>query len=137
MGVITKIIANVFNNEPGTIASEYDSIESVYLGLGDQAAKVVVTPGNFELMVLDNVASLVKNHLATDANLEEMPNHTVSWRKLLDLYPGQFRANLSQLRLMKPDGNEIVAYIGLDPFDERRMILNVDTDTIPTNTIIL
>jgi hypothetical protein len=136
MGVITKIIANVFNNEPGTIASEYDSIESVYLGLGDQAAKVVVTPGNFELMVLDNVASLVKNHLATDANLEEMPNHTVSWRKLLDLYPGQFRANLSQLRLMKPDGNEIVAYIGLDPFDERRMILNVDTDTIPTNTII-
>lgn len=136
MGVITKIIANVFNNEPGTIASEYDSIESVYLGLGDQAAKVVVTPGNFELMVLDNVASLVTNHLATDADLDEMPNHTVSWRKLLDLYPGQFRANLTQLRLMKPDGNEIVAYIGLDPFDERRMILNVDTDTIPTNTII-
>lgn len=136
MGVITKIIANVFNNEPGTISSEYESIEAVYSGLGDHAAKVVVTPGNYELMVLDNVASIVKNHIATDAGLDEMPDHTVTWRKLLDLYPGQFRANLSQLRLMKADGNEVVAYISLDPFDERRMILNVDPDTIPTNTII-
>jgi len=136
MGVITKIIANVFNNEPGTISSEYESIEAVYSGLGDHAAKVVVTPGNYELMVLDNVASIVTNHIATDANLDEMPDYTVTWRKLLDLYPGQFRANLSQLRLMKADGNEIVAYISLDPFDERRMVLNVDPDTIPTNTII-
>lgn len=136
MGVITKIIANVFSNEPGTIASDYTSIDTVYTGLGDRVAKVVVTPGDYELMVLDNVASIVKNEISADANLDEMPNHIVSWRKLLDLYPGQFRANLTQLRLMKPDGNEIVAYVSLDPFDERRMVLNIDADTIPTNTII-
>jgi hypothetical protein len=136
MGIITKIIANVFSNEPGTIASDYTTIESVYNGLGDKVAKVVVTPGNFELMVLDNVASLVKSEIASYADLDSMPDNTVSWRKLLDLYPGQFRANLSQLRLMKPDGTEVVAYITLDPFDERRMILSIDQDTIPTNTVI-
>jgi hypothetical protein len=136
MGIITKIIANVFSNEPGTISNNYDSIEAVYNGLGDHAAKVVVTPGNFELLVLDNIASLVKNEIATYADVDAMPDNTVSWLKLLDLYPGQFRANLSQLRLMKSDGNEVVAYISLDPFDERRMLLNIDTDTIPTNTVI-
>jgi hypothetical protein len=52
------------------------------------------------------------------------------------LYPGTFRAGLSQLRLKKPDGNEIVAYISLDPMDEKRMILNFDSDTVPSNTII-
>jgi hypothetical protein len=87
-------------------------------------------------MVLDNVASLLKNNLATHANDVEMPGHTVSWRSLLDLYPGQFRANLTQLRLIKSDGNEVVAYVSLDPLDERRMLLNIDTDTIPTNTVI-
>jgi T4-like virus Myoviridae tail sheath stabiliser len=136
MGVITKIIANVFSNEPGTIASEYDSIEAVYDGLGERVARVSVNPGNFELLILDNVASIVHNEVATDATVDTMPNHTVSWLKILDLYPGQFRANLSQLRLTKPDGNEIVAFISLDPFDERRMLLNIDTDTIPTNTVI-
>jgi hypothetical protein len=136
MGIITKIIANVFSNEPGTIASDYDSIEAVYDGLGQHVARVSVNPGNFELLVLDNVASIVKNEIASDADLDAMPEHTVSWRKVLDLYPGQFRANLSQLRLMKADGNEVVAYISLDPFDERRMLLNIDADTIPTNTII-
>jgi hypothetical protein len=136
MGVITKIIANVFSNPEGTIVSEYDSIDTVYSGLGDPVAKVVVTPGNFELLVLDNVASIVRNEIVSDANLDEMPNHTVSWRKILDLYPGQFRANLSQLRLTKSDGNEVVAFISLDPFDERRMILNVDADTIPSNSNI-
>jgi len=136
MGVITKIIANVFSNPEGTIVSEYDSIDTVYSGLGDPVAKIVVTPGNFELLVLDNVASIVRNEIVSDANLDEMPNHTVSWRKILDLYPGQFRANLSQLRLTKSDGNEVVAFISLDPFDERRMILNVDADTIPSNSNI-
>ena len=136
MGIITKIIANVFSNEPGTIATEYDTIEAVYDGLGEHVARVSVNPGNFELLVLDNVASIVKNELLSDADLDTMPEHTVSWLKVLDLYPGQFRANLSQLRLTKPDGNEVVAYISLDPLDEQRMMLNFDPDTIPSNTII-
>jgi len=136
LGVITKIIANAFTNPQGTIVSEYDNPNNVYTSLGDPVAKVVVTPGDFELLVLDNVASLLKNNIATAADDVTMPGNTVSWRTMLDLYPGQFRANLSQIRLLKPDNTEVVAYISLDPFDERRMLLNIDPDTIPTNTVI-
>jgi hypothetical protein len=136
MGIITKIIANAFSNEQGTVVNEYDNINSVYIGLGDPVLKTVVNPGNFELLVLNNVASLIKNNTTTSLNATDMPDHVVNWRKVLDLYPGQFRANLTQLRLLKPDGNEIVAYISLDPLDEHRMILNFDVDTIPANTIL-
>ena len=136
LGVITKIIANAFTNPQGTIVSEYDNPNNVYTSLGDPVAKVVVTPGDFELLVLDNVASLLKNNIATAADDVTMPGNTVNWRTMLDLYPGQFRANLSQIRLLKPDNTEVVAYISLDPFDERRMLLNIDPDTIPTNTVI-
>jgi hypothetical protein len=136
LGIITKIIANAFTNPEGTIVDEYDNVNSVYLGLGDPILKTVVTPGDFDLLVLNNIGSLIKSHTATDADADTMPDYAVNWRKVLDLYPGQFRANLSQIRLLKPDGNEIVAYISLDPFDERRMLLNIDADTIPANTII-
>ena len=60
----------------------------------------------------------------------------MSWYKLIDLYPGQFRPGLSQIRLLKADGNEVVAYITLDTYDEKRMILTYDADTIPANTIL-
>jgi hypothetical protein len=136
MGIITKIIANAFSNEQGTLVNEYDNVNSVYIGLGDPVLKTVVTPGNFELIVLNNVASLIKNNATADATTTDLTDYTVSWRKILDLYPGQFRANLTQVRLLKPNGNEIVAYVSLDPLDERRMLLNFDTDTIPPNTII-
>jgi len=59
-----------------------------------------------------------------------------SWLRILDLYPGTFRPGLSQLRLLKPDGNEIVAYISLNPTDEASMSLNFDADTLNSNTLI-
>jgi hypothetical protein len=136
MGIITKIIANVFNNQEGTIATEYGNHDGIYVSLGDPVGRLTVTPGDFDLLVLDNVANIIKNESATHANDTEMSDIAQSWRSILDLYPGQFRANLTQLRLTKPDGNEIIAYISLDPLDERRMLLNFDVDSIPANTII-
>jgi hypothetical protein len=43
---------------------------------------------------------------------------------------------LSQIRLNKPDGNQIVAYLRVDPLDDSKMLLTFDQDTIPANTII-
>jgi hypothetical protein len=65
-----------------------------------------------------------------------VPGNGISWHKLLDMYPGQFRARLSQLRLDTPTGGEIIAHISLDPLDDSKMILVIDQDTIPGNTII-
>lgn len=135
LGVITKIISNVFAVSQGTIQEEF-SDPSIVEMFGAPDAQVIITPGNFDLLVLNNSATLIANSGQGNENDLSFSQNVESWRSLLDLYPGQFRAGLSQLRLSKSDGNEIVAYISLDPNDETKMSLNFDSDTIPANTII-
>ena len=137
LGIITKIITSAFVPTPnGTIASDMTNPDAIIESLGGEVLTTIVTPGDFDLLVLNNVATLVLNNKQTDVVDISINNQDNSWRLILDLYPGTFRAGLSQLRLKKPDGNEIVAYISLDPSDERRMVLNFDADTVPSNTII-
>lgn len=126
LGIVTKIISNIFTQTAGVI--DDPTVANIF---GEPDAKVVVTPGNYELLVLNNVAQLVKS--GYDLTVAHRAD---SWMTILDLYPGKFRAGLSQLRLTKPDGNEIVAYISLDPADDAKMLLNFDQDTVPSNSII-
>lgn len=136
LGIVTKIITDVYALAQGTINDNFSDPDSV-ADFGLQDARITVTPGNYDLLVLDNVAQLIRyNNKTQDDRVTSLPNSKNNWREILDHYPGQFRAGLSQLRLSKPDGNEIVAYISLDPIDDGKMSLNFDVDTIPGNTII-
>jgi hypothetical protein len=134
LGIVTKIITDVFALNQDELQNNYSTPESV-LDFGEKDSRIVVTPGNFDLLVLDNAATLVKSSTLMDS-LTSHPSGATPWFRLLDLYPGKFRAGLSQLRLRKSDGNEIVAYISLDPMDDQKMLLNFDQDTIPTDTYI-
>ena len=136
LGVITKIIASVFTNPQGTIASEYSDGATILSSLGEIASVSAITPGGYELLVLDNTATLIAPQPAGDTLSLPTPEKPNSWYRILDLYPGSFRPGLSQLRLTKPDNTEIVAYISLNPVDETKMHLNIDQDTIPTNTVL-
>lgn len=142
LGIITKIIANVFAEPVGTGASGgYEDI----IGSGDifngiaPDARVVVTPLDYDLLVLNNVAVLVpvgeQNVSDGWITTEDVINRP-SWINLLDMYPGKFTPGLSQLRLTKPNGGEIVARITLNPLNESLMMLDIDADTIPAKTLL-
>ena len=133
LGIITKIISNIFTGPEGEFNTLEDSYSNQVYGSPDST--VVVTSGNFELLVLNNTAKLLSDSYSNNEK-DEYGQAAHSWNALLDLYPGKFRAGLSQLRLSKPDGSEIVAYISLNPLDETIMSLNFDSDTIPSNTTI-
>jgi hypothetical protein len=133
LGIITKIISNIFTGPEGEFNTLEDSYSNQVFGTPDST--VVITPGNFELLVLNNTAKLMLDNYS-NSEKDEYGQVTQSWNTLLSLYPGKFRAGLSQLRLSKPDGSEIVAYISLNPLDETIMSLNFDSDTIPSNTTI-
>lgn len=141
LGIVTKIIANIFAEPTGTLSNE---VYADTVGYGDlflnttQSARVVVTPENCELLVLNNSAKLLpirKRNIQSQLENTSTENK-LSWRSILDLYPGKFVAGLSQLRLLKPNNTEIVATMTLNPDNETEMILSYDADTIPTNTII-
>jgi hypothetical protein len=136
LGIITKIISNVFAvGAKGTIGASYDKDGAADL-FGDISpdTTITITPGNYDLLVLNNTARLIKSSGAGEDI--SSPNNSVSWLSILDLYPGKFRAGLSQLRFMQPNDNEVVAYISLDPSDDLGMMLTIDTDTVPSNTNI-
>lgn len=142
MGVITKIITNVFTEPVGTGAeggyADAFAGGNIFDG-GTPDTKIIVTPGDYNLLVLNNTAVLVPYGMENVSDgWVDVNQYTQkpSWRNLLDLYPGQFKSALSQIRLMKPNGTEIVAYISLNPTDETLMSLSYDVDTVPPNTII-
>jgi hypothetical protein len=139
LGIITKIIANIFSsNARGTIGSEYDQIGAAEIFENvNPSSQQPITSGDFDLLVINNTARLIRsNGLGDDLDINS-PLNSVSWLLILDKYPGKFRAGLSQLRYEHGDGNEVIAGISLNPSDDRIMILNVDPDTVPSNTTIL
>jgi hypothetical protein len=132
MDIITKIINNVFVTGTGEIDDLISGYESQIF---PDPQSVIVTPGNFNLLVLDGVATL-ESDLYFEEGIEAI-HPPISWLSLLNQYPGKFTAGLSQIRLTTPDQKtEIVAFISLDANDETRMLLSFDTDTIHSNDII-
>ena len=142
MGIITKIISNIFVEPSGTGKSGgYEDAllgGNIYGGL-EPDARVTVTPEDFGLLVLDGTAALVpvgqENVSEGWLDVNEIPNRP-SWLNLLDIYPGKFTPGLSQLRLLKPNGTEVIAFMTLNANNESIMNLNYDPDTIPANTIL-
>lgn len=126
LGIITKIIANVFTEPTGTIGSGQ-------LAFSNPVSPVVVTPGNFSVLMTNSTAKLMAagENLAVN-DLEKIPVKAgvkINWRVLIDLYPGKFRAGLSHIELTKPDGNRIVGYLSINPVDEGDMeVLNIQYD---------
>jgi hypothetical protein len=138
LGIVTKIISNIFSSgAQGTINSVYDKTGAaeIFNDISPDAS-ITITPGDLDLLVLNGKAKLVK-HTGQGENVDiSNPANITAWYKILDLYPGKFRANLSQLRFTRPDGNDTIAAITIDPADDFSMILNIDPDTVPTNTVI-
>lgn len=136
MGIVTSIITSIFVEPTGSIESgNYANIDSVdYFESREPASVKGTTVGNYRLLVLNNTAKLVDigEHMGPDETQKFGVN--ISWYRILDLYPGKFVAGLSQLKLKKPNGDEISARISLDPMDESVMHLDIDSDTVPANT---
>jgi len=138
LGVITKIISNIFSETAqGTIAAKYDipGASNIFANTSPDST-LVITPGDFSLLVLNNTARLINPNGLLDNVDITAPKNTASWLKVLDLYPGKFRAGLSELRFTQPGNNEVIAYISLDPSDDFAMRLDINRDTIPTNSTI-
>lgn len=126
LGIITKIIANIFAEPTG-------SVSSGELSFSQPIGSVIVTPGNFGVIVSNNTIKLMapgENLIANE--LEQIPikgGVKINWQALLDLYPGKFRAGLSRIELEKPNGGRIVGYMSLNPLDESDMeLINVQFD---------
>jgi hypothetical protein len=129
LGVIHNIITRIFNEETGTLDPDF-----IY---GQPASVQYTTPGNYGILVINNEVRLLdKNENVSDDEIPQKYGNSINWYKLLDQY-GRFRAGSSRIFLKKDDGTEVVGTISVHPSDEAVILANWDSDTYPSNTIIL
>ena len=131
MGVIEKVIASIFK---GTALQDIQN-DDLLLGTRQK-----ITPYGYKVLLMGNRLQLLpadNNNFVSniDLNYPEPPNTSLYWTSLLNVY-GTIRPGISQIWLQNPYMNtDIVGTIVPDPTDDRLLIYNIDTDTLPQNTL--
>lgn len=131
MGVIHKVIASIHSGS--TLLDMQD--DDLLLGTRQK-----ITPYGYQLLLLNDRLQLLPanqpfNPPNSSFELPDPPNTSLYWHALLNVY-GTIRPGVSQIWLQHPDlENEIVGTIDYDPNDDRLLIYNIDSDTLPANTL--
>jgi hypothetical protein len=152
LGVITKIITSIFNEESGEIdlgtsmpvqkAFEDGAQNTARADINTTAdgtvdiskvvrtdADVVIgtTISDYDILVLNSIVQIVNKGVVG----------TTNWRKVLDAYPGIYQAGISRILLERSDMDTTISgTFALNSLNENQIIVNWDADTIPTNTLI-
>lgn len=130
-GVIEKIISSIFR---GSVLTDVQN-DDLLIGTRQK-----ITPYGYKLLLLNNTLQLLPaDQPFTPPNENEAlpspPNTSLYWSSLLNVY-GAYRPGISQIWLDNPYmDTEIVGTIVIDPLDDRLLIYNIDTDTLPQNTL--
>ena len=131
MGVIEKVIASIFKGQ----ALEDIQDEDLLLGTRQK-----ITPYGYKVLLIGNRLQLLPADEAFYPSNESLdypppPDTSLYWTSLLNVY-GTIRPGISQIWLQNPFmTTDIVGTIVPDPLDDRLLIYDIDTDTLPQNTL--
>jgi hypothetical protein len=99
-----------------------------------------ITPYGYKVLLIGNTLQILPQAIAfypSNVNLDLPPNPDtdIYWTSVLNVY-GTIKPGISQIWLQNPYmDQEIVGTIVLNPNDDRLLIYNIDTDTLPQNTL--
>ena len=134
LGVVERVIMSVFDGA-GDLS---DAVLNNDLLLG---TRQVITPYNYAVVVIGNQVQVLKQRdVGTPPSNDSLdPTELVSnspllWTAVIPVY-GELRPGVSQLRLEQPDQSEVIGTIVINPNDDRLLLLDLDTDTVPANTL--
>jgi hypothetical protein len=134
LGVVERVIASMYDAQ----GDLNNAITDNDLLLG---TRQVITPFNYGVVVIGNKVQCLQQQLVSQAGDNNsttetviIPDSNLLWPAVIDLY-GTLRPGVSQLRLEQADGTEVIGTIVLDPNDDRFLLLDVDADTVPQNTL--
>jgi hypothetical protein len=134
LGVVEKIIASVFDARGD--ANEAITNNDLLLG-----TRIKVTPFSYQALLIGNKVqaltySSVVNQPNTSVVLPDPPNSNAFWQSIVGMY-GTLRPGISQIRFnnLWQTSGEIVGTISYDPTDDRFLLIDLDQDTLPQNTL--
>jgi hypothetical protein len=132
LGIITNIIANIFENKSDPHLDYIDGLGVDYAtGQVDPINKMLdqrITIGNFDIIVEQTIIKIRSN--------ETSPGTWLSWEMAIRQFPGKITSGLSKIYLRQPDDTEVVGTISIHPTDATLLVSAWDPDTFPSNTSI-
>ena len=146
LGVITKIITAVFADTGLEVNINEDAyaqslvkqklidgdettvtlMNNTNVALGTEDALVLTSYQNYDIVIIDGVAKLMKNGLVNNAN----------WTGWIVAQPFTFEPGITELRLQRANGLEIVGTVSINPSDETELIVDIDPETLPDDSVI-
>lgn len=137
LGVVERVIASIFDANGDASNALLDN--DLLLG-----TRVKVTPYNYQVLLLDNQLQVLQsNQVISQPNTSLLPfqfpvveTTQITWPQVIDVY-GVLRPGISYITLDNPwdPDSAIVGTVAVNPTDDRLLIINIDPDTIPQNTM--
>lgn len=133
LGVVERIIASVYDANGD--ANEAITNSDLLLGTRQK-----FTPYNYQVLLIGNKLQCLKQSAVVipsndNTNPQTNPPSNLLWQAVAGMY-GVLRPGVSQVRLDSPwDDTEVIGTVSFDPTDDRFLLFDVDTDTIPQNTL--
>lgn len=155
LGVITSVIANMWDEEKGTIDLGLSTPEITAYGEDlPPVATTNQTDGTTNDGKLDTITRIdpsIGNRSTTAATYRDYGIYvegttvrivdndnnvgTIVWRKIIEAYPGTYQADISQIRL-RTDTGFIIGTFTVSVLDEYQISVNWDVDTLPSGDVI-
>ncbi len=135
LGVVEKIIMSVYDSKGDAV----DAITNSDLLLGTRQK---FTPFNYQALLLGNKVQALKASAAINnpndsvAPPESVPSNEF-WSAIVNMY-GTLRPGISQIRFdnqWQDEGPQIIGTVSYDPTDDRFLLIDLDPDTLPQNTL--
>lgn len=146
LGVITNIITAMFADD-GLEINVDDSVYAQSLmkeahivdetttnkltgkreALTTETTLVTTSHNNYDLLFMNNVAKLIAKNAIVGGE---------TWTGYLNSLPFEFESGITELRLQRSNGFEIIGTVAINTTDETELMVNIDADTLPDDTYI-
>jgi len=134
LGVVQKIVASVFDARGDAV----DAIQNNDLLLGTRQK---FTPYNYQTLLIGNKVQALKSSAVVNTPNSsvappENPPSNEFWAAIVGMY-GVLRPGISQIRFDNPwqEDTQIIGTVSYDPTDDRFLLIDIDQDTVPQNTL--
>ena len=144
MGVITNIITSMFDESLGTIE---EGVSAPILNAYDDVPRAGIIQNKFGNKAQSEAASEMANvnyktyGAFLDGDTAQLYSNGIvgnkNWREIFEALPGQYAADVSRIFFTSQENaSTVTGTFTLSPFDEGKIIINWDTDSFPSDTVI-
>ena len=140
LGVVRAVINNMFTNTG-------DAVNINNLIYNDSDIQTAIEYKRYGIVMLKadngvagdyNISIVDVGQAVLDAGLDLPPEKIgkkLDWQLVLDQYGG-YKEGVSRITFKQPNGGELVGSIAVNPVDPTLLVVSMDMDTVPGNTLI-